>query len=130
MVYFNPKNSVYGAGLWALLLAMGMLQMYISKIPMGATIFLVTFLPFIKIVSTSQYFPINMIPLFVACILTATMLQLFKLNKKVKKAMEDPASDKITSMGAMIGLGVSFIGTIVALSTQMDLYKSYNSGSA
>tara|TARA_R110002074_G_scaffold401530_1_gene599971 strand:+ start:32 stop:421 length:390 start_codon:yes stop_codon:yes gene_type:complete len=126
MVYFNLTNSMYGAGLWALLLAMGMFQMYISKIPLGATIFLATFLPFIKLASMSQYFAINIVPLFVACILTATMLQLFKLNKKVKKAMEDPASDKITSMGAMIGLGVFFIGTTVALSTQMDLYKSYN----
>tara|TARA_R110002074_G_scaffold228526_1_gene400217 strand:+ start:589 stop:978 length:390 start_codon:yes stop_codon:yes gene_type:complete len=127
MVYFNPKNSFYGAAIWALIMGMGAMQMYISKIPMGATIFIATFLPFIKLVSTSTYFPINMVPLVVACILTATMLQMFKLNKKLKEAIEDPASDKVRSSCAIAGLGVFFMGVIVALSSQVDLYKSYNS---
>jgi hypothetical protein len=125
MVYFNLRNSVYGGSIWALIMGMGAMQMYISKIPMGATIFIATFLPFIKLVSKSQYFPITIIPLVVACVLTAVMLQLFKLNGKLKKAMEDPAAHKVRSSLGLTGLGVFFIGTIVALSSQIDLYDSY-----
>jgi len=99
--------------------------MYISKIPMGATIFIATFLPFIKLVSKSQYFPITVVPLLVACGLTAAMLQMFKLNGKLKKAMEDPASDKVRSSMGLAGLGVTFVLVIVAVSSQIDLYDSY-----
>jgi hypothetical protein len=126
MVYFNMQNSLAGAAVWGLIMAMGAMQMYISKIPMGATIFIATFLPFIKLVSTTKYFPITMVPLVVASVLTAAMLQLFKLNKPLKTAMEDPASDKVRSALGMSGLGVFFMGTIVLVSTQVDLYKSYN----
>jgi len=125
MVYFNPLNSFYGGSIWALILGMGAMQMYISKIPMGATIFIATFLPFIKLVSKSQYFPITVVPLLVACGLTAAMLQMFKLNGKLKKAMEDPASDKVRSSMGLAGLGVTFVLVIVAVSSQIDLYDSY-----
>jgi hypothetical protein len=125
MVYFNLRNSVYGGSIWALLLGMGAMQMYISQIPMGTTIFVATFLPFIKLVSKSQYFPITIVPLTVACIMTAAMLQMFRLNDGLKKAMEDPASDKVRSSLGLTGLGVFFVLMIVALSTQVDLYDSY-----
>jgi len=125
MVYFDLTHSATGAAIWALIMGMGIMQMYISRIPWGMEIFLVTFLPFIKFLSKSEYFAVGIVPLFVSCFLTTIMLRMFKLNTKLKKALEEPSSDIVRSSTGVVGLGVFFMVVMVVVSTQTNLYNSY-----
>lgn len=124
MVYFSLSNSMYGGGLWALIMGTGISMMYLPLIPYREVVFSLIYPLIISSIPKTAYFYVNQSVIVVASIFTFVYMMLLKLNKKIRDSLENPLERKAVSATVYGTSGIVFMLAMVATSKFIPMYET------
>ena len=122
MVYFSLKNSMYGGGLWALIMGAGISMMYLPLMPYKEVIFSIIYPLLMSVLPNTAYFYVNQPVIVVASILTFAYTMMLRLNTDVREAFENPLEHKAKSTTMYGTTALVFMLTMVATSKFIPMY--------
>lgn len=122
MVYFSLSNSMYGGGLWALIMGIGISMMYLPLMPYREVIFSVIYPLVISSLPKVAYFYVNQPVLIAASVFTFIYMMLLRLNKKIRESLENPLEHRAESAAVYGTSGLVFMLAMVATSKFIPMY--------
>ena len=123
MVYFSLSNSMYGGGLWALIMGIGISMMYLPLIPYREVIFSLVYPLIISSIPKIAYFYVNQPVIIIASVFTFLYMMLLRINKDIREALEKPLEHRAKSAAVYGTSGLVFMLAMVATSKFMPMYE-------
>jgi hypothetical protein len=123
MVYFSLSNSMYGGGLWALIMGIGISMMYLPLIPYREVIFSLVYPLIISSIPKISYFYVNQPVIIIASVFTFLYMMLLRINKDIREALEKPLEHRTKSAAVYGTSGLVFMLAMVATSKFMPMYE-------
>ena len=123
MVYFSLSNSIYGGGLWALIMGVGISMMYLPLMPYREVIFAVIYPLIISTLPNTAYFYVNQPIIVIASIFTFVYMMLLRLNKDIREALEKPMEHRAKSATVYGTSALVFMLSMVATSKFIPMYQ-------
>ena len=122
MVYFSLSNSMYGGGLWALIMGIGISMMYLPLMPYREVIFSLIYPLIISSMPKTAYFYVNQPIIVIAAVLTFVYMMLLRLNKDIRESLENPLEHRAKSAAVYGTSGLVFMLFMVATSKFIPMY--------
>lgn len=122
MVYFSLSNSMYGGGLWALIMGIGISMMYLPLIPYREVVFSLIYPLIISSIPKTAYFYVNQPVIVIASVFTFVYMMLLRLNKDIRDALEKPLEHRAKSAAVYGTSGLVFMLVMVATSKFIPMY--------
>ena len=123
MVYFSLTNSMYGGGLWALIMGLGISMMYLPLIPYREVIFSLFYPLIISSVTKIPYFYVNQPIIIISSIITFVYMLLLRINRDVRESLKNPLENKGKSAAIYGTSGLVFMLAMVATSKFIPMYS-------
>jgi len=116
------KNSLYGGGLWALIMGLGISMMYLPLLPYREVVFSLIYPLIISTLPKTAYFYVNQPVIVAAAVLTFIYMMLLRLNKDVRQALDKPLEHRAKSAAVYGTSGLVFMLVMVATSKFIPMY--------
>ena len=123
MVYFSLKNSMYGGGLWALIMGMGISMMYLPLIPYREVFCSLVYPLVLSVLPKTPYFYANQGVIVSASVMTFIYMTLLRINKDVREALADPLNNRAKSATAYGTAALVFMLSMVLVSRFIPMYE-------
>tara|TARA_R110002074_G_scaffold145707_1_gene294803 strand:- start:682 stop:1089 length:408 start_codon:yes stop_codon:yes gene_type:complete len=128
MVYFNLKDAGTGAGLWAIVMGLAIMMMYLPLIPFREVILTIIFPVLLTVLTRNKHFFVSLPVIAIAGIMTFIYSLLLKVNANVRKAQKDPLKEKTVSAASYTSTVICFFVSIIIVAKFVPMYDYRGSG--